>query len=279
MLKIEKIDTTSKTEVNRFVRIPFQFYKNTPEWVPPILIDMKAMLNENKHPFYEHSDAEFFVAVRDGEDVGRIGVLENRRFNEYHGTHDAQFYFFECEESLDTATVLFEHAYEWAKDRGLDAMVGPKGMGPLDGYGVLVRGHEHRNTMTMLNYNYPYYQDLLEAQGFEKEVDFVSCYLPADNFKIPERVDRIAKRVMERGNLRVKRFKSKKELLGWANRIGVAYNASFVNNTINIVRFHDGADLTPLLGANAATGAFIRIDLRVVIGFDQRRRVQVPLVD
>ena len=55
-----------------------------------------------------------------------------------------------------------------------------------------------------------------------------------------------------------------------------ATNASFVNNTINIVRFHDGADLTPLLGANAATGAFIRIDLRVVIGFDQRRRVQVP---
>jgi hypothetical protein len=103
-------------------------------------------------------------------------------------------------------------------------------MGPLDGYGVLVLGHEHRNTMTMLNYNHPYYQELVEAQGFEKEVDFVSCYLTADNFKIPERVERIARRVMERGNLEVKRFESKKELLQWADRIGRAYNHSFVNN-------------------------------------------------
>jgi hypothetical protein len=108
--------------------------------------------------------------------------------------------------------------------------MGPKGMGPLDGYGLLVLGHEHRNTMTMLNYNYAYYQELVEAQGFEKEVDFVSCYLPAENFKVPERVDRIAERVMERGNLRIKRFKNKKELLQWANRIGKAYNDSFVNN-------------------------------------------------
>jgi hypothetical protein len=109
-------------------------------------------------------------------------------------------------------------------------MVGPKGMGPLDGYGVLVRGHEHRNTMTMLNYNHAYYQDLFESYGFEKEVDFVSCYLPADNFKIPERVNRIAERVMERGNLGVKRFKNKKEMLRWASRIGQTYNDSFVDN-------------------------------------------------
>jgi hypothetical protein len=84
--------------------------------------------------------------------------------------------------------------------------------------------------MTMLNYNHAYYQELVEAQGFEKEVDFVSCYLPADNFRIPERVERIAKRVMERGHLDVKRFKNKKELVSWANRIGKAYNGAFVEN-------------------------------------------------
>jgi len=82
----------------------------------------------------------------------------------------------------------------------------------------------------MLNYNFPYYQELVEAQGFEKEVDFVSCYLPADNFKVPERVARIAKRAMKRGNLEVKRFESKKDMIQWTHRIGKAYNASFVNN-------------------------------------------------
>ena len=62
--------------------------------------------------------------------------------------------------------------------------------------------------MTMMNYNYDYYPKLLEALGFEKEVDFVSCYLPAESFKIPERVERIAQRVIERGDLWVKKFKS-----------------------------------------------------------------------
>jgi hypothetical protein len=103
-------------------------------------------------------------------------------------------------------------------------------MGPLDGYGVLVFGQEHRQTMTMLNYNHDYYQSLVEAQGFTKEVDFVSCYLPADKFQIPDRVKRITERVMQRGHLEIKTFKNKKELLSWADRIGTAYNSAFVNN-------------------------------------------------
>ena len=230
MLTIEKVDTVNKTQVKRFVRLPYRLYKDCPQWVPLLDIDAFAYLNRQKHPFHEHSDVDFFLAVRDGQDVGRIATIDNKPFNQYHDTKKANFYFFDCEKDHEAAGALVETAFEWARDRSLNSIVGPKGMGPLDGYGVLVLGHEHRNTMTMLNYNHAYYQELVEAQGFEKEVDFVSCYLPAGNFKIPERVDRIAKRVMERGNLRVKRFTSKKEMLQWANRIGKAYNASFVNN-------------------------------------------------
>jgi GNAT superfamily N-acetyltransferase len=230
MLTIEKIDTDNKAQVRRFVKLPYRLYQDCPQWVPLLDIDAYAYLNRNKHPFHEHSDVDFFLAVRDGRDVGRIAAIENKPFNRYHDTKKADFYFFDSEYDHEAAGALFETAFEWARNRGLDTIVGPKGMGPLDGYGVLVLGHEHRNTMTMLNYNHPYYQELVEAQGFEKEVDFVSCYLTADNFKIPERVERIARRVMERGNLGVKRFKSKKELLQWADRIGRAYNASFVNN-------------------------------------------------
>jgi hypothetical protein len=82
----------------------------------------------------------------------------------------------------------------------------------------------------MMNYNFDYYPKLVEALGFEKEVDFVSCYLPADSFKIPERVEKIAKRVMERGDLKVKQFKNKRELIQWAPRIGAAYNKAFIHN-------------------------------------------------
>ncbi len=230
MLIIEKVDTNNKSQVRRFVQLPHRLYKDCPQWVPPLDIDAYNQLNRKKHPFHEHSDVEFFLAVRDGRDVGRIAAIENKPFNKYHNSKEADFYFFECENDLEAATALFNTVFEWAKARGLDNIVGPKGMGPLDGYGVQVLGQEHRQTMTMLVYNFAYYQSLVEALGFVKEVDFVSCYLPADNFKIPERVGRIAQRAMERGHLQVKHFKNKKELVQWAPRIGEAYNKAFVRN-------------------------------------------------
>jgi len=230
MLTIEKLDTHNKSQVRRFLNLPFRLYANHPQWVPPIVDDIALMLNRARHPFYEHSDADFFIAARDGRDVGRIAALENRRFNDYHRTKQAQFYLFDCENDQEIANALFEQAFKWARERGLNRLVGPKGFGPLDGYGLLVEGFEHRQMMTMMNYNYDYYPRLLEALGFEKEVDFVSCYLGADAFHMPERVHSIAERVQQRGTLRVKRFASKRELIAWAGRIGEAYNKAFVNN-------------------------------------------------
>ena len=230
MLIIEKIDTEDKSQVKRFVQFYYDLYKNCPQWVPPLFVDAYLPLNRKKHPFFEHSQADFFLAVRGGEVVGRICAGENKLFNEYHKTRKAQFYFFDTIDDLEVAKTLFEAAYDWARQRGLDTMIGPKGLSPFDGYGILVEGFEHRQMMTIMNYNYAYYPKLVEALGFEKEVDFVSCYLPADAFKIPERVERIAEWAMKRGNLWVKHFKSKKELVGWAQRIGRTYNKTFINN-------------------------------------------------
>lgn len=230
MLTVEKVNTDNKKQVKRFVELPFRLYKDCPQWVPPLFVDAYMYLNRRKHPFHEHSDVDFFLAVRDGRDVGRIAAIENKPFNRYHHERTADFFLFECENDPEAAARLFEEVFSWAKARGLTTLIGPKGMGPLDGYGILVVGFEHRQTMSMLNYNFPYYQELLESQGFEKEVDFVSCFLPADKFHIPERVERIAERVMQRGDLHVKKFKNKKELVAWAPRIGETYNKAFVHN-------------------------------------------------
>jgi GNAT superfamily N-acetyltransferase len=230
MLSIEKIDTENKSQVKRFVEFYYDLYKDCPQWVPPLFVDSYLPLNRKKHPFFEHSEADFFLAVRDGKVVGRICAGENKLFNEYHKTRKAQFYFFDAIDDLEVARALFEAAFDWARQRGLDIMVGPKGLSPFDGYGILNEGFEHRQMMTMMTYNYAYYPKLVEALGFEKEVDFVSCYLPAEAFKIPERVERISQWALKRGNLWVKDFKTKKELVGWAQRIGRTYNKTFINN-------------------------------------------------
>lgn len=230
MLTIEMVDTNSRSQVKQFIQIPYKLYENHPQWVPPLLIDVEVKLNRNKHPYYEHSDADFFIAYQDGKPVGRLAVLENKHFNEYHKTHKAQFYLFECEDNQEAANALFERAFEWCRKRGLDTIVGPKGFGVMDGYGIQVEGFEHRQMMNMMNYNYPYYPKLVENLGFTKEVDFVSCYVDAKGFHIPERIHKIAERVRQRGAFGVQRFNTKKDLKLWANRIGRLYNDSFVNN-------------------------------------------------
>jgi len=230
MLSVEKVDTKNRGQVNRFVDLPFRLYANHPQWVPPIRSDIYMMLNRGKHPFYEHSTADFFIAVRDGQDVGRIAALENVNSNRYHDKRIAQFYLFECEDDMEAADALFAEVFKWAQERSLDTVVGPKGFSPFDGYGLLQRGFEHRQMMNMMNYNYEYYLRLVESQGFSKEVDFVSHSLTTENFNLDDRIFRIADRVRKRGNLRTLRFKTKRELRQWANRLGKTYNQAFVNN-------------------------------------------------
>jgi hypothetical protein len=230
MLTIEKVDTDNKPQVKRFVEFYYNLYKDCPQWVPPLFVDAYLPLNRKKHPFFEHSDADFFLAVRDGKVVGRICAGVNKPFNAYHKTRKAQFYFFDAIDDQEVANALFQDVFDWARARGLDTVVGPKGLSPFDGYGIMVEGFDQRQMMTMMNYNHDYYPKLVEALGFEKEVDFVSCYLPAEAFKIPERVERIAQWSMKRGNLWVKHFKTKKELIRWAQRIGETYNRTFIKN-------------------------------------------------
>jgi hypothetical protein len=230
MLTIEKVDTDNKSQVKRFVQFHYDLYKDCPEWVPPLFVDAYLPLNRKKHPFFERSEADFFLAVDNGKVVGRICAADNKPFNEYHHTHKAHFYGFDTINDQKVADLLFNAVFDWSHARGLDTVIGPKGLSPFDGYGIQVEGFQYRQMMTMMNYNFAYYPRLMEALGFEKEVDFVSCYLPADSFHVPERVERIAKRAMERGHLTVKQFKSKKELLQWAPRIGEAYNRAFINN-------------------------------------------------
>lgn len=227
---IRQIDTRRKSERNLFINLVFDLYRGHPLWVPPILVDAHTQLRGDQHPFYEHSEADFFLAEREGRVVGRVAALANHRYNEYHHTRQAQFYLFECIEDLEVAQALMGQVEDWAKQRGLDTIVGPKGFGALDGYGMLVEGFEFRPAMTMMNYNPPYYPQFMEAMGFEKEVDFVSCYLSADKFRLEERVHRIAQRAAKRSGLEVKRFRSKRELVALAPQIGRAYNQAFVNN-------------------------------------------------
>ncbi len=230
MIKVEKVDLDSKSEVNSFVQFQYDLYKDCPQFCPPFRNDVKMMLNKKKHPFYEHSDGDFFVAKKDGRIVGRIGVLINTLFNEYHKVKKGQFYFFDCIDDQEVANSLFEQAFTYCRERGMEDLVGPKGLSAFDGYGILYEGYEHHQMMTMMNYNYSFYPKLMETAGFEKEVDFASCYLHRDKFAFPIKMAEVARRVIERGKFKIVDFKNKKQIREKADEIGAAYNNTFINN-------------------------------------------------
>ncbi|MBI9035107.1 MAG: hypothetical protein JEZ03_11610 [Bacteroidales bacterium] len=210
--------------------MPFQHYKDCPQWVPPFKSDVKYLINKDKFPFFEHSDGDFFIAEKDGEIVGRIAAMHNLPYNEYHQSNVLNFALLESIEDQDVFNGLFETIFDWGTKRGLDTVIGPKPFTALEGYGIQVKGFEHHQMMTMMNYNYPYYPVMLENIGFEKEVDFVSCYVRSTDFQMPEKIHRVAERVLEKGKFGIKKFKTKKELKQWGSRIGEAYNKTFVDN-------------------------------------------------
>lgn len=227
-IKIRKIDTTSRADVNRFMQLPWALYRDCRPWVPPLVDDVKAMLDRDHYPFYQHSDADFFLAERSGETIGRIAVLENRHYNAHWGSRTAFFYLFDAFDDEEAATALFAEIESWAASRGLDKIVGAKGFLQGDGIGVLVEGFEHHPAVG-IPYNHPYYGRLIEAAGYQCQRDFMSAYLPG-NTVLPERVHQIADKMMERRGFSIKVFKDKKELTAWIPAIVELYNETFIEN-------------------------------------------------
>lgn len=230
MITIEKVNLDSASEVNRFIQFQYDLFQSCPQFCPPFRADIRVMMNKKKHPFFEHSDGDFFVALSDGKVVGRIAVFINNLFNQYHKVKKGQFYFFDSIDNQEVAGKLFERAFEYCQERGMEDIVGPKGLSAFDGYGILIKGFEHHQMMTMMNYNFPYYPKLLENIGFEKEVDFASCYLHRDKFQFPEKMAEVARRVLERGKFQIIHFKHKKQIKEIADELGAAYNNTFIHN-------------------------------------------------
>lgn len=228
MLAIDPVDVRSRRDVKRFIKLPFRLYRGDPRWVPPLRAEARAVLDRDRHPFYEHSDASFLLARRGGNIVGRLGVMEHRPYNRAHGSTSAAFALFECEGDEDAAAALFERAADWARARGLNRLVGPRGLGALDGYGLLVDGFDRPQLMTMTGYNPPAYPRWLERLGFAKEVDFVSYQLDRETFVMPEAVRRAAERAEPR--LRIVHYPTRRSLILAARRIGETYNRAFAGN-------------------------------------------------
>lgn len=227
-MRIRRLETTNRRDVRQFIDFPFQLYRGCRQWVPPLVDDMRLVMDRRRHPFYRHSAADFFVAEEAGRTLGRVAVLDNRLYNQYHGTAKAFFYYFDCVEDADVARALFDAAGDWARARGLTHIEGAWGFLEGEGIGVLVEGFEHRPAIG-IPYNYAYYDALLTAAGFRGKTHYYSGYLPG-NIEIDPRFYQVAEKVKAQRGFRVRSFASRRELRRWVPRIIDVYNRSFTEN-------------------------------------------------
>ena len=165
--RVDVRPVASKRDLHAFIRLPWRLYSGSANWVPPLISERKRHLDRSRNPFFEHAEAEYFLAWRDGEPVGRISAHVDHRLNEFQNNHWGLFGFFECERDPGTAAALLDAAEAWLRERGRDRMLGPMDFTTNHECGVLIEGHELMPQI-LENWHHPYYRELLEGQGLTR---------------------------------------------------------------------------------------------------------------
>lgn len=226
-MRIIRFKPEDRKNRRAFIQFPFSLYKDNRQWVPPIKMAMRKIFKSN-YPFYTYGDAAFFLSKnKHGKVIGRLAVANNHRYNEFHQSKTAFFYFFEAENDHRIAEGLFTKGFEWAKSQGLNCILGPKGFMVLDGFGMLIDGFEYQPAFNQ-PYNPPYYPEFLETLGFKKVTDVFTGKIELP-FELPEKVERAAKLVKKRLGLYAPSIQSKSKLRDNVPKIKNLYNETLAN--------------------------------------------------
>ncbi|MEX2253434.1 MAG: hypothetical protein WD649_04725 [Thermoleophilaceae bacterium] len=170
----------SRRDLMRFIKLPWRLYRDEPLWVPPLISERKKHLDRSRNPFFEHAEAEYFLAWRAGEPVGRISAHIDHRLSEVQENEWGLFGFFECEDDEEAAAALLDAAEGWLRERGRDRIVGPFDFSTNHECGVLVEGHE-KPPQILEFWHHPYYGRLIEGRGFSKAMDLLKWELFVDD--------------------------------------------------------------------------------------------------
>jgi hypothetical protein len=199
---------TTKSELSQFIKFPWKIYKDDKHWVPPLLMEQKALLDKQKNPFFKAAAAEYFLAFRNGEPVGRIAAIKNDVHLKYHNDDSGQFGFFECINDQQVANALFDTAKSWMKEKGLKYMRGPANPSSNDIYAMLIEGFDDSPRLLM-SYNPEYYLKLCENYGMKKAKDMYAWKLVNEKLMESEKLKRGQELVRKRYNLKISQLDMK----------------------------------------------------------------------
>jgi GNAT superfamily N-acetyltransferase len=210
-------EVKTKRDRNTFISLAYRLHKGHDLWIPPLLMQEKRFIKPGKNPHMAYSKTLCFLAEKDGIPVGRIMVLINKKIIErWHDDH-ARFCSFETIDAREVAHALLNAAETWARANGMERLVGPLGFTNQDPQGFIVEGFDQRPSINTI-YNFEYIPKLLEAEGYLKEVDYVTLKIPMPDV-IPDLYLKIAARLESRTEVKLIEFERKKDLLPYLPKV------------------------------------------------------------
>ncbi|MDI6845752.1 MAG: GNAT family N-acetyltransferase [Candidatus Saccharicenans sp.] len=227
MAQIEVSQVRNNKDFKAFLLFPWKIYENDPNWVPPLLIEMKEKLNRRKNPFFEHAEMELFLAREGEEKVGRIAAIIDHRHNEYHREKVVFFGLYESVNDPEVARALLETVAAWGKERGMDTLRGPMNLSMNDECAFLLEGFD-RPPVIMMPYNPPYYNELMEKSGLTKAKDLYAFLMTRDH-ETMEKVQAVIEKVRQSTSFSLRTVNMKK-VYEETRKIAYIYNQAWSKN-------------------------------------------------
>jgi GNAT superfamily N-acetyltransferase len=201
---IRVVPVESRAQLKEFIELPWSIYRGDPNWVPPLKSDVRKAFDRSKHPFFQHSEAQPYLAFRGERPVGRICAIRNRNHEAFHEEPVGFFGWFESIDDASVSTAMLDRVAEWLRERGLETMRGPTSFSTNDTAGFLVEGEEGPPAL-MMAYNPPYYPALLEGYGFEKAKDLFAYLMEKGG--APNRLPRVEELATRRYGVRLRHLR------------------------------------------------------------------------
>lgn len=225
-IQIKSVST--RKELKTFVRFANKLYKGNKYYVPSMPLDDLKTLDKNYNAAFEFCEAEYYLAYKDGQVVGRVAAILNHKANKAWNVNQIRFGWFDFIDDIEVSSALLDAVIAFGKARGVDQIVGPLGFTDFDPEGMLVEGFDKLSTMALI-YNHPYYPEHMKQLGYEKETGWVEYRLTLPD-EVPEKHLKVAEFVSERYGLKiVKKTKRQVNKENYGQKIFQLINETYCN--------------------------------------------------
>ena len=217
---------TTKSELKTFVRFANKMYKGNKYYVPSMPMDDLETFDRNKNAAFEFSEAEFYLAYKDGKPVGRVAAIVNNKANQAWNVKQVRFGWFDFIDDLEVSKALLDAVVAFGKSKGMNQIAGPLGFTDFDPEGMLVDGFDRICTMALFH-NHPYYPEHMKKHGYVKETGWLEyrITIPAE---VPDRLKKLSQVVLERYNLKlVKKTKAQVKRENYGQKIFELINQTY----------------------------------------------------